>query len=71
MGNRKKLTVPLCKRESFDKNLRLFTEQKHSFCYKIFEKFELGYSTMEESLVADFMKNLYRTAGILKEMMDG
>ncbi|MBQ2989453.1 MAG: sugar phosphate isomerase/epimerase [Clostridia bacterium] len=33
--------------------------------------FELGYSTMEESLVADFMKNLYRTAGILKEMMDG
>ena len=33
--------------------------------------FELGYSTMEESLVADFMKNLYRTAGILKEMMEG
>ena len=33
--------------------------------------FELGYSTMEDSLLPDFMNNLYRTAGILKKMMDG
>ncbi|MBQ2988880.1 MAG: hypothetical protein IJD59_07235, partial [Clostridia bacterium] len=28
---------PLCKREIFCKKSRLFTAQKHSFCYKIFE----------------------------------
>ena len=32
--------------------------------------FELGYSTLENRLLASFMKNLYATANILKEMMD-
>ena len=32
--------------------------------------FELGYSTLEDRLVPTFMESLYKTAGILAEMMD-
>ena len=32
--------------------------------------FELGYSTLDDRLVASFMENIYKTAEILKEMMD-
>ena len=32
--------------------------------------FEIGYSTLDNRLVASFMENMYKTAEILKEMME-
>ncbi len=51
-------------------NWELLMKAMNDIGYRGNLTFELGYSTLENRLVADFMKNLYQTADILKEMMD-